>query len=43
MILNLLPLFFILIIIPLAYAEGENIVMDNDYISFPVKIDEEIK
>ena len=39
MILNLLPLFFILIIIPLAYADGEDIVEESDYVSSPAQLD----
>ena len=41
MILNLIPLFFILIAIPLAYADGENIVMDNNYITYPALLDDD--
>ena len=41
MILNLIPLFFILIVIPLAYADGENIVMDDDHITYPAPLDDD--
>ena len=43
MILNLIPLFFILIVIPLAYADGENIVMDDDHITYPAPLDDDTR
>ena len=43
MILNLIPLFFILIIFPLVYADGENIVMDNNYITYHASLDDDTR